>query len=101
MSNWTFITRHGLALASIAKNPAKTAREIGDDIGVTERTAHKLINDLENEGYITKKKVGTRNTYSIHPSVPLKTGEAAVGELLIMLGWKHDKKYRAAPRSGS
>jgi DNA-binding Lrp family transcriptional regulator len=81
-------------LASIAKNPAKTAREIGDDVGVTERTAHKIINDLVKEGYITKSKVGTRNTYGIHPSVPLKTGEAAVGELLIMLGWKHNRRRK-------
>jgi DNA-binding Lrp family transcriptional regulator len=91
-SRWTFITRHGLVLASIAKNPEKTAREIGDDVGVTERTAHKIINDLEKEGYITKKKVGTRNTYSIHPDVPLKSGDAAVGELLMMLGWKRRRK---------
>jgi DNA-binding Lrp family transcriptional regulator len=101
ISHWTFITRHGLVLASIAKNPEKTAREIGDDVGVTERTAHKIINDLEQEGYITKKKVGTRNTYNIHPGVPLKSGEAAVGELLMMLGWKHDKKYRPKQRTSA
>jgi DNA-binding Lrp family transcriptional regulator len=99
MGDWTFITNHGLVLASIAKNPEKTAREIGDDVGVTERTAHKIINDLEEDGYITKKRVGTRNTYSVHPGVPLKRGEAAVGELLMMLGWKHRKWYRTEVRS--
>jgi DNA-binding Lrp family transcriptional regulator len=99
MGDWTFITNHGLVLASIAKNPEKTAREIGDDVGVTERTAHKIINDLEEDGYITKKRVGTRNTYSVHPGVPLKRGEAAVGELLMMLGWKHRKWYRTKVRS--
>jgi DNA-binding IclR family transcriptional regulator len=99
MGDWTFITRHGLVLASIAKNPEKTAREIGDDVGVTERTAHKIINDLERDGYITKKRVGTRNTYRIHPGIPLKTGEAAVGELLAMLGWKHRKGSRTKTQS--
>jgi len=94
MSEWTFITNHGLVLASIAKHPEKTAREIGDDVGVTERTAHKIIMDLEKEGYITKTKVGRQNTYGIHPDVPIKTGEAAVGELLIMLGWKRRKRQR-------
>jgi DNA-binding Lrp family transcriptional regulator len=89
MGSWTFFTRHGMVLASIAKNPEKTAREIGDEVGVTERTAHKIINDLERDGYITKRRVGTRNTYTIHHDIPLKTGEATVGELLVMLGWKH------------
>lgn len=94
MGDWTFITNHGLVLASIAKNVEKTAREIGDDVGVTERTAHKIITDLEKDGYITKTKVGTRNTYCIHPSVPIKAGEAAVGELLMMLGWKRRRSRK-------
>jgi len=95
MAKWTFITNHGLVLASIAKNPDKTAREIGDDAGVTERTAHKIIMDLEKEGYITKTKVGTRNAYTIHLDLQIKTGNASVGELLAMLcgnAAKHPRK---------
>ncbi len=90
MSDWSFITNHGLILATIAKHPQSTAREIGDIVGVTERAAHKIINDLDEEGYITKTKVGRRNKYKIHPDVPLKDNisDSAVGELLVMLGWK-------------
>ncbi len=80
-----------LCTKSIAKNPEKTAREIGDDVGVTEKTAHKIIRDLENDGYITKTKVGTRNTYSIHHNLQIKTGDASVEELLVMLGWKRKR----------
>lgn len=92
MSRWTFITNHGLVLASIAKNPERTAREIGDDVGVTERTAHKIIMDLEKEGYISKTKVGVKNAYTIHPDLEIKTGDASVGELLMMLGWKRRRR---------
>ena len=46
MSEWAFITNHGLVLATIAKHPNLTAREIGDAVGVTERTAHRIIIDL-------------------------------------------------------
>jgi len=92
MGKWTFITNHGLVLASIAKNPERTAREIGDDVGVTERTAHKIIMDLEKEGYISKTKVGVKNTYTIHPDLQIKTGDASVGELLMMLGWKRRRR---------
>ena len=91
MSDWTFITNHGLVLASIAKNPQKTAREISGDVGITERTAHKIIVDLEQEGYIERVKVGRQNTYRIDPDVPIRTGDAAVGELLAMFGWKRRK----------
>lgn len=100
MSDWTFITNHGLALASIAKDLGKTAREIGDEVGVTERTAHKIILDLEAEGYITKTKVGNRNTYKIRPEVPIKTSnttpDTSAGELLELLGWKRQGKKKPA-----
>ena len=92
MSEWTFITNHGLVLASIAKNPDKTAREISNDVGITERTAHKIIMDLAKEGYITITKVGVQNTYTINPDLQIKTGDASVGELLVMLGWRRRKR---------
>ena len=90
MAEWTFITNHGLTLAAVAKSPRTTAREIGDVVGITERAAHKIIKDLENAGYVTKTRVGRRNHYRIHPDVPLKdeATDAAVGELLVMLGWR-------------
>jgi DNA-binding Lrp family transcriptional regulator len=93
MAEWGFITNHGLVLTTIAKKPHSTAREIGDAVGIRERTAHKIIMDLEEGGYITKTKVGRRNTYQIHPHVPIKDEitDAAVGELLVMLGWTRRK----------
>ncbi len=96
MANWTFVTNHALVLASIAKNSDRTAREIGDDAGVTERTAHKLIMDLEKGGYITKTKVGAKNTYRIHPELPIKAADSAVGELLQLLGWKRRKRQKTS-----
>lgn len=99
MADWTFITNHGLVLASMAKNPKKTARQISDDVGVTERTTHKIIMDLEKDGYIKRVKVGRKNTYKIHPDVPIKTGGAAVGELLAMLGWKRRKSQKTTGKA--
>lgn len=91
MAEWTFVTNHALVLASIAKQRDQTAREIGDDVGVTERTAHKIIMDLEEDGYITKTKIGVRNKYRINPRLPIKSADGAVGALLELLGWKRKK----------
>ncbi len=90
MAEWSFITNHGLVLATIARHPQSTGREIGDAVSITERSAHKIIKDLEEAGYITKIKVGRKNKYKIHPDVPLKDelSDSAVSELLVMLGWK-------------
>ena len=90
MPEWSFITNHGLVLAVLAMRLGVTARDIGDAAGITERAAHRIINDLEEAGYVTKTRVGRRNSYQIHPDVPLKdeVSNAAVGELLVVLGWK-------------
>ena len=69
---WTFITNHGLVLSYIHQNQTGTAREIAGEIGVTERTTHKIISDLESEGYLDKRKEGRRNVYSVNPDLPLR-----------------------------
>jgi len=90
MADWTLFTSHGLVLVSIAKNPDRTAREIGDDVGLTERTTHKIIIDLEEAGYITRIKAGRQNKYRIHRNVPIQEDatDTSLGELLATLGWK-------------
>lgn len=69
---WTFITNHGLVLSYIHRKSTSTAREIAGEIGVTERTTHKIISDLEREGYLDKRKEGRRNVYSVNPDLPLR-----------------------------
>jgi len=69
---WTFITNHGLVLSYIFHNSTSTAREIANYIGVTERTTHKIISDLESAGYIKRFKSGRRNVYNVDPQLPLR-----------------------------
>ena len=69
---WTFITNHGLLLSYIFRNSTSTAREIANYVGVTERTTHKIISDLEAAGYIKRKKIGRRNVYNVDPGLPLR-----------------------------
>ena len=39
---------------------------------MTERTTHKIISDLENAGYIERRKSGRRNIYRVDPKLPLR-----------------------------
>ena len=71
-SPWTFITNHGLVLSYISHNPSHTAREISNYVGVTERTTHSIISDLETAGYIKRSKVGRNNVYTVDPQLPLR-----------------------------
>ena len=96
MREWSLITNHGLVLAAISRNSRKTIRQIGDDVGVTERTAYGIVVDLEKAGYIKRKKVGTRNIYTINHDMPLlsRLSDASVGDLLVLFGWQQSKEMK-------
>ncbi len=102
MREWSLITNHGLVLASISRNPKKTIRQIGDDVGITERTAYGIVVDLEKAGYIKKTKNGTRNTYSIYPNKPVvsRLSDASVGDLLALFGWQPRQGVRSPKIQG-
>src|SRR5919204_271568 len=53
---WTFVTNHALVLAYIAKEPHARLRDVAHGVGVTERTAAQIVNDLEQAGYLTKTR---------------------------------------------
>ena len=96
-SRWTFITNHGLVLSYIYHSPKTTAREIASEIGVTERTTHKIISDLEAAGYIERRKSGRRNIYGVDPELPLRhhtKQDVLVSELLEALTSKEDVVIR-------
>jgi predicted ArsR family transcriptional regulator len=91
MAGWKFVTNHALVLCLIAQQSRITAREISATIGITEKATRNIINDLESDGYVTKKKEGRRIKYTVDAELPLRTEtqqDKAIGDLLQTLGWK-------------
>ncbi|TFC36339.1 MarR family transcriptional regulator [Cryobacterium sp. TMT1-62] len=66
-ARWTFLTNHAHVLVTIARDPQCRMREVASRVGVTERGAQKIIADLVASGYITRTRVGRRNSYQIAP----------------------------------
>jgi len=100
MPGWKFVTNHTLVLCLIARQPRITTREIALTLGITEKTTHNIINDLEAEGYINKTREGRRIRYGINTKLPLRHEmheDKAVGDLLEMLGWlKRGKRVKSS-----
>ena len=95
MPGWKFVTNHALVLCQIAQQPRITVRELSLTIGITERAIHRIITDLEADGYITKMREGRRLKYRINPSLSLRDEmlqDKAVGDFLEVLGWKRRRR---------
>ena len=65
--SWTILTGHGHVLVEIARNPQARVRDICAAAGITERTAHAIIADLEKAGYLTRTRSGRRTRYLVNP----------------------------------
>lgn len=88
MADWTFLSKHATALACVEHDPGMTLRQIGDALGVTERTAHSIIRDLVEDGYVERYREGNRNRYKVDPKMPLRDPllrDQMVGEILGVL----------------
>ena len=86
------MTNHAQALVCIARDPCIRLRDIGERVGITERAAHRIVAELADAGYITRRRNGRRNTYTINAHVPLPdpvAREQSIGELLEILTAAH------------
>ena len=86
---WTLLTNHGRLLLLVAADPDILLKDLATAAGITERAAGSIISDLESAGYLTRTKVGRRNTYDVHLDRPFRhRAESAhtVGELVAVLG---------------
>jgi DNA-binding transcriptional regulator PaaX len=95
MSPWTFVTNHAVVLSFIARRPMITAHEMALEIGISERAIRRIIAELQDAGYITKKKIGRRIQYQVKHHAPLrhKTQEGkAVDDLLKLLSAQGKKQ---------
>lgn len=75
-------------LLVIATEPGIRLRDIADAVGITESAAHRLVVDLEKEGYLTRHRMGLRNFYEVHPHGPLRhplEKDVEIGDLLAVL----------------
>jgi len=97
---WSFLTTHAQVLLCIAQDPGIRLREIGDAIGITERSAHRIVVELATAGYISRTRNGRRSQYTIQSHLPLPdplAREQKIGDLLAVLAGQPAAKSKKLP----
>lgn len=103
MERWTFLTNYGHVFLCLAAEPAMRMRELAEKVGITERSAQRIVADLIADGYVSCERVGRRNHYRVHGELPLRhpnEEQYLSGTLLAMLEGKN-RVYRSKPRAQS
>jgi DNA-binding transcriptional ArsR family regulator len=94
--SWTFITNHAQVLLTVARHPEATVAEVARATRITERSAYRMLADLQQAGYVRRRKVGRHNSYEIDPKLPLQDPileNELVGDLIALVrndGARHD-----------
>jgi DNA-binding IclR family transcriptional regulator len=65
---WNFLSNYGLVLTHLFQKSRATLREIARGTDLTERAVYQIVRDLEEGGFIDKKREGRRNTYNVNES---------------------------------
>lgn len=82
---WTFLTNHAHVLAVLHDDSELVLREVAVRVGITERAVQRIIQDLEEEGFIQIEKVGRQNRYQVMTDQPLRhpiESHRNIGDLL-------------------
>lgn len=102
-SDWTFFSNYAHVLVCLAENPEVRLREVADRVGITERSAQRLISHLDEAGILARVKRGRRNSYLIDTAAHLRhpiEAHCTVGELLLTIlspaGLRRLKAHNAA-----
>jgi DNA-binding Lrp family transcriptional regulator len=101
-TRFSFLTNHARVLVCIAHDPGIRLRDIGAVVGITERAAHRIVAELIDAGYISRRRNGRRNEYTIDFDVSLRepvAHERSIGELLEILTGPSDSQL-AVDHSG-
>lgn len=88
LPSWTFLTNHAHVLILLCQDSSLVLREVASRIGITERAVQRIIADLEEDGFIERKKVGRKNHYRILATQSLRhpiESHRTIGDLISLI----------------
>lgn len=65
--SWTFLTNHGHVLLAVAADPEARVTDLASKVGITPRSVLQILKDLEDGGYLHRRREGRRTRYVIEP----------------------------------
>lgn len=89
---WTFLTNHAHVLILLHGEPELVLREVAARVGITERAVQRIVQDLEEEGFLRRHKIGRRNQYEVLAKHPLRhpiESHRKIGDLLKLMEKPH------------
>lgn len=85
---WTFLTNHAHVLILLHAHPDLVLRRVAEQVGITERAVQRIVQDLEDGGFVERTKVGRKNSYRVKTDQALRhpiEAHRQIGDLLNLI----------------
>ena len=85
---WTFLTNHAHVLILLHANPELVLRQVAAQVGITERAVQRIVQDLEDGGFVERTRVGRQNRYEVKTDQALRhpiEAHRRIGDLLNLI----------------
>ncbi len=85
---WTFLTNHSHVLIVLYSEPDLALREVANRVGITERAVQRIVQDLEDAGYLSHEKMAARIAIRSRPVRSLRhpvESHRKIGDLLHLI----------------
>ncbi len=82
------MTNHTHVLAVLHSDPQRVLRQVAIEVGITERAVQRIVQDLEEGGFIRREKVGRQNRYDVLTNQSLRhpiEAHRKIGDLLQLI----------------
>lgn len=84
-------TNHAYVLAELIRDPGLRLRDVAERTGITERSAQRIVKELEAAGYLRVQRAGLRNRYRVGKRSRWEgrpEDEFPLAQLAGILGWE-------------
>jgi DNA-binding transcriptional ArsR family regulator len=78
----SFLTNHFYVLRALSGAEGPTLREVAGQVGITERAVQRIVGELEEAGYLKRRREGRRNRYALGEGTPGREPRVPLRELL-------------------
>lgn len=86
----------------ITHDPTVRLRDIASTLDITERAAQRIVTELVEENYLSRKREGRRNVYTVHPKQPMRAPQARnteVGQFLDLMLANNPSMTKSPPQA--
>ena len=100
MGHWLFLTNHTHVLVCLARDHGIRMAEVAATVGISERAVHRIVKELEEGGYVQRRRRGRRNEYDVNLDAPMRHGEFRGHKVREIIEPLTEMQDRSAARGG-